>query len=177
MSEYDLNDFLARPNETSLQHVKNELSAKHAGHPQRRQLALLAIAEIESALSRLHSLGDYYHLAVGAPPVHDEWPRWVFHTSKCPNGRICLCVQDFEELQADDGQWDFTPEGAQRKTGMAAQLLGRGGVKTAQQLAETGLVPTGPDTEAEKAKRIAEFKAERQDADQKDAPSPVPAES
>jgi hypothetical protein len=136
--EYDLGDFLSRPSASPLQHWRDKLAVHHADHAQRAMRASMAMGQIEEGLAELTRLGHHFHLAEGAAPPPEEWPRAVYHASRAPNGHTVLCQQDIDELGGRAQGWANTPQEAQQLAGLAKQLE-RGGVKVGQEVAPLGL--------------------------------------
>ena len=123
-----------------------------------------ALRTAEESLNMLSSLGHRFHLAEGPGPIHPQWPKKLFHIDSAPNGRM---VADEHEAAELGPGWFDTLNAAQFSDGMDAQFTGRGGVKRGglpailHTWSLEELSQFTADAEAEKQRRIFEFKTQQ----------------
>lgn len=112
----------------NLSALRTRLEAKHSASPQNARRVQLAIAELESGLTALASLGHPMHLVEGSGEAPElGWPRLLFHIDAAPNGRLVFGEAEARELGPE---WHTTLERAQHADGVKTQFAGRGGIGT-----------------------------------------------
>lgn len=111
--------------ELEIEQLRTKHQADHFGSLQQVEQIRLAMAAIDDGLNVLSRLGHRYHLEPGPPPLHNRWPKIMFHVEAAPNGRIVNSEYDAQELGVG---WYYTLQEAQHAEGVRAQFAGRGGI-------------------------------------------------
>lgn len=94
----------------SLNEHREMLAEAHAEHPQRAQLADLAMQEIEAGLAKLHSLGHHFVLVAGSPPPTDEFPKMLYSDDPSSGLAQYIAHDQQEEDELVEQGWRTTQQ-------------------------------------------------------------------
>lgn len=96
---------------TDLNKLSAQLAETHIEHPQRAQLAQLALDEVKSGIAKLASLGHRFELAIaGTSPVEiEEFPKALYNSS---GESLIVAGPDEEDAALGTGLWWEGQDGA-----------------------------------------------------------------